>query len=244
MKKSTTLLPLSLVLLFGTSHAFASDSSVLADDEGSSSAGTSTPTAVEFDPRDRNKDGKVSLGEKVFDALDCNDDGKLNLKDIAHLPGHLLGKLKGIFDANGDGELEFAEIILGTQEALVRLDTLTGRVLLLSDTIQKSTYFSLIPENVQGSLTALFALVDKAAQDTKDGLNIGQSYVKNIEGALTDLKPLVADLFKGLGDKVTSEEKLQLKKDVFAYLEMVKGWDSTGDNTKLVTSVEKRLAKA
>ncbi len=244
MKKSTTLFPLSFALLFSASSVFASALST-EDETGAptSSSITVEPLLVEekFDPRDTNHDGKVSIGEKVRDFFDRDKDGDIDFDDFTHAVKELWGKVKGIFDTNGDGKVEFDEIISGTQSALEHLDSLAGRVLALSGGIQESGYFELIPEKVKGPLTNLFAIVDEAAEKTQAGVNIGGGYVDQIESALGKLKPQISSLLKG---DLSSEEMGQAKKDIFAYLEMIKGWYNTGDNAKLVTSIEKKLAKA
>lgn len=268
MKQSTTLLPLSLALLFSTGSVFASASSdVLGEEDGTgipkvtveaasdtesiastvilhSDVGSSSGILEEeekFDPRDKNKDGKVSFGEKVHYFFDRDGDGDLDFNDVKHAAKELWGKVKGIFDVDGDGQVEFDEILAGTQKALEHLESLSGRVIELSGGIQGSSYFELIPENVRGPLTNLFAVVDEAAKKTQAGVNIGGDYVGKIEGALETLKPKISGLLKG---EASAEEMGQAKKDIFAYLEMIKGWYNTGDNAKLVTSIEKKLAKA
>ena len=256
MKQSTTLLPLSLALLFSTSSAFSSATSELlaeedtkiatvvvqpiSDDIGSASASV-LAEEEKFDPRDKNHDGKVSFGEKVHYFLDRDKDGDIEFDDVTHAAGEFFKKVKAIFDTDGDGQVEFDEIISGTQNALKHLGSLAGRVLELSGGIKDSSYFALIPENVKGPLSNLLAIVDEAAAKTQDGVNIGGGYVSKIEDALGKLKPQISGLFKG---EASAEEMGEAKKDIFAYLEMIKGWYNTGDNTKLITSIEKRLAKA
>lgn len=268
MKQSTTLFPLSLALLLSTSPAFSSDSSGLLEEEidptgvaptvviqpvsidpidstisNESSSTVSVPTAAEevFDPRDTNHDGIVSIGEKVKGFFDRDGDGDIDLDDLKHAAKELLAKVKGIFDVDGDGQVEFDEILAGTQKALEHLDSLAGRVIELSGGIQGSNYFELIPENVRGPLTNLFAVVDEAAKKTQKGLNIGGDYVGKIEEALKGLKPNISNILKG---DAPVEEVAQAKKDIFAYLEMIKGWYNTGENAKLITSIEKKLSKA
>jgi len=246
MKKSTTLFPLSFALLFSASSVFAWASSNFEDETGAliSSSITVEPVLVEeekFDPRDKNHDGKVSIGARIHYFFDRDKDGDVDFDDFTHAVKELWGKVKGIFDTNGDGKVEFDEIISGTQSALEHLDSLAGRVLALSGGIQKSGYFELIPEQVKGPLTNLFDIVDKAAEQTQAGVNIGGGYVDQIKSALDELKPQISNLLKG-GASV--EDMGQAKKDIFAYLEMIKGWYNTGDNAKLVTSIEKKLAKA
>jgi len=216
-------------------------STVILNSDVGSSSGSVLAEEEKFDPRDRNHDGKVSFGEKVHYFFDRDKDGDVDFEDFKRAAKELLAKVKGIFDVNGNGELEFNEIIAGTQSALEHLNSLAVRIIDLSGSIQGSEYFSLIPQDVREPLTNLFAVVDEAAKKTQAGVNIGGTYVDDIENALEKLKGHMSHLLKG---EATPEQMAQAKKDIFAYLEMIKGWYNTGDNTKLITSIEKKLSKA
>lgn len=193
---------------------------------------------------DFNGDGKVNLEDLkgwLRSSLDRDGDGDVDIDDLVVGFMGLWKQVHKIFDVNGDGHIEFDEIVVGTHNALKTLGGLVDRVKALSGQIRGSAYLSLLPEDVRHALNSVLGLVDEAADKTGQGLHIGEKYYAKIEDALEALKKQIKHLKDGT---MTLEQFIQARKDLFAFLEMIKGWNATGNNATLVNDLEKALADA
>ncbi len=228
-----------------------------ASDEGGASSAASAVSKDEFAKAvkashvnhkwwDVDGDGDLDLDDvkaffkKRLKHLDFDGDGDFDVDDIIAGAKSLWKNVKGIFDADNNGTVEFDEILIGTNNAIGIINDLVDRISNISGTIKGSPYFDSIPDSVKGPLTNLLALVDEAAGKTKGGLNIGGKYVSKIEDALKALNSQIKTLTSG---DLSATDFIKARKDIFAYLEMVKGWYNTGDNASLITKIERRLAK-
>jgi len=264
MKAATISLLFSLALFFSTTCAFSSSlsellgeldlkipkiivnvadnvksisSAVILHSDREFSSSYVFANELKFDPVDKNHDGKFNFVQ-TFDYFLARY-GFLDFDNIMYAE-NLWGKVKRIFDVGVYGQVELIEIVIDTQSALENGDTLAARAIEISGRIQENYYLGLIPENLTETLDNLFFIVNEAAMKAHVGVNIGSDYVHKIEDALEKLKDKISGLLEG----GTSPKKMrQTKKDIFCYLEIVKGWYNTGYNSKLITSIERKLAK-
>ena len=262
MKIPTLLSTSALALLVSMNISYGSDA-VEADAPAEVTA-PSMPAPVEEDGFAEAVNAAINQGSEKSEFGDVNGDGKRDFSDLLAIAKIVATK---IFDFNNNKELDIEDLTIGITklfnaashifagatgkeefgETLVAnhtaLDTNVGtsdRILSLGSVIVDSSYFAGIPENLKGPLTALLGSTGQAATETKGGKNIGGTYTASIKAALDGINKNIKHLTEG---GMSAEETTQSRKDIFAYLEMVKGWYSTGDNAELVSKIEKKLNK-
>ena len=197
----------------------------------------------EYDPRDLNHDGHVSLMEKIKYKLDVNHDGVIDWQDVKDGFAKLWAKVKGLFmrlDTDNDGYVEFDEIVAGTQVALNTFAGTIDKIQELSAKLKPMLEF--LPENIRLPFEYLLGTVDNVAETAEEGVKTAKSVRKEIATALKNIRGQLDDILDG---DVNPQEISNVLKTAFAYLEMIKGADKklTGDNKNIVTSLERKLAE-
>jgi len=175
-------------------------------------------------------------------GLDYNGDGDINTKDF--LAGILKARNKAKkifdFDLNGDGKVEFNEVLRKTHDSLKEISRVAELITERADAIQNSVYFERFPKNLENSMLTLFNFVKGAAEQTSEHVNLALVYAPDIETSLKGLKSQIQNL-GNFGMDATNFA--QAKKDIFYYLHIVQEWDRTGNNKKLIASIVKKLSK-
>ena len=203
------------MVLFGLSSSFASDRL----------QGDGEETKVHKGKwGDVNDDGKVNWKDLMHYGkkhLDINKDDKIDASDFVAGAKILFGRVHKHFDQDGDGTVTADEIVKTANDALGVLRNISGKIIALSGTMISNSYFQNMDGDLMNSLLGLIKTVNKAAVTVNGSTHTVSKYVGTIGKSLTDVKKNIGNLMDG---DISATDIATAQKDIFTYLDMVKGW--------------------
>jgi hypothetical protein len=198
------------------------------------------PTKIEeYDPRDINKDGKISFGERVHCFFDINKDGKINFEDLREAAFNVL-------DRNKDGKITIADASYLLEEianVTYKISDILEKITIISNRIIDSPLITLLPEELSSPLTFLLLNTKDISGSLQDGVNIGTSYIPEIELSLKKVGKGFKQNKKNISKILEDNNENNFKMDVFEAAGLIGSLVDTASGKKNAIKIMKRVSE-
>lgn len=214
---------------------------------------TSGDDIIIYDPRDRNKDGKVSFFEKLHDKLDFDRDGQLGFGDV-------LAAI-GVTDTDGDGDIDLKDLGLVIFKALDTdgdgkltlsdasgyfdlvkngLSSLRNAIDMVQDMLpQLDPILALLPEQISGPIRTLIGFVGDTAETLEQGSFAAANYIDTLEARLDDILGHLKEMKKQL----TAGEIKSLEQELVKGLEVARKIGGSSSINEKINTIYSKLSK-